>query len=263
MTKHHHGATAFVNHASDFTYMHLNQAHTMEETLDTKHAFQHVANQHGVHILHYHCDNGCFADCAFIQDIQKAHQTVSFGGVRAHHQNGIAERCICDITESVRMMFLHAAHRWPKTISTHLWPQVLKHATNAQSALPHNNKNTSPILLFAHTIIEPNVKHFHTFGCPIYILQAPLQNQNPFPKWNECSQVGIFLCHSPHHAASIPLVLSTQTGFVSPQFHCVFDDTFDTIKNEKPDTSIWQRKAHFQQQNEELTDTTKRDVLVT
>ena len=23
--------------------------------------------------------------------------------------------------------------------------------------------------------MEPNVKHFHPFGCPVYILQAPLQ----------------------------------------------------------------------------------------
>ena len=57
--------------------------------------------------------------------------------------------------------------------------------------------------------------------------------------------MGIFLCHSPHHAASVPLILSTQTGLVSPQFHCVFDDRFETVKNEPNDTSLWQQKAHF------------------
>ena len=57
--------------------------------------------------------------------------------------------------------------------------------------------------------------------------------------------MGIFLCHCPHHAASVPLILSTQTGLVSPQFHCVFDDRFETVKNEPNDTSLWQQKAHF------------------
>ena len=72
------------------------------------------------------------------------------------------------------------------------------------------------------------------------MLQAPLQNLNPFPKWGEHSHAGIFLCHSPHHAASIPLILSTQTGLVSPQFHCVFDNHLDTVKKEQHDTSVWQ-----------------------
>ena len=57
--------------------------------------------------------------------------------------------------------------------------------------------------------------------------------------------MGIFVCHSPHHAASVPLILSTQTGLVSPQFHCVFDDWFETVKNEPNDTSLWEHKAHF------------------
>ena len=35
------------------------------------------------------------------------------------------------------------------------------------------------------------------------------------------------------------------------------------VKNEKQDTSIWQQKVHFQQQNEKLTDVIKKDVLIT
>ncbi len=34
----------------------------------------------------------------------------------------------------------------------------------------------------------------------------------------------------PHHASTIPLVFSTTTGLVSPQFHVVFDDKFTTVK---------------------------------
>ena len=107
--------------------------------------------------------------------------------------------------------------------------------------------------MFSNTTIEPNIKHFHPFGCPIYVLQAPLQTGAPFPKWNKRSRVGIFLCHSPHHATSVPLILSTQTGLVSPQFHCVFDDQFKTVKNEPNDTSVWQKKAHFRKHASDKT----------
>lgn len=252
-TNRYRGATVFADHASDFTYVHLNQALTTQETIDAKHAFERVAEQHGVKISHYHCDNGRFADRAFMEDVRQAGQTITFCGVGAHHQNGVAERRIRDLTESARTMLLHAAHRWPKTIKANLWPQALKHATNVRNSLPRKGKEQSPISLFANTTIEPNIKHFHPFGCPVYVLQAPLQSGSPFPKWNERSWVGIFLCHSPHHAASVPLILSTQTGLVSPQFHCVFDDTFDTVKHDPADTSLWQRKAHLHKQNDTTT----------
>ena len=65
--------------------------------------------------------------------------------------------------------------------------------------------------------------------------------------------MGIFLCHSPHHATSVPLILSTQTGLVSPQFHCVFDDRLETVKNKPNDTSLWQHKAHFRKHASDKT----------
>ena len=262
-TSHYRGATIFVDHASDFSYVHLNQALTTQETLDAKHAFECIAKQHSVHICHYHCDNGSFADWAFMDDVRQAHQTITFCGVGAHHQNGIAKQRIHDLMESTRTMLLHAAHRWPKAITSNLWPQALKHATNVQNSLPHPGKTQSPISLFTNMIVEPNIKHSHLFGCPVYVLQAPLQNNGPFAKWSECSQVGIFLYHSPHHAASILLILSTQMGLVSPQFHCVYDDAFDTVKAEMGDTSVWQCKAHLTKTTENVNNDATNDILVT
>ena len=129
-TSRYRGSHVFADQASGFTYVHLHQAMTTQETIDAKHAFEHIAEQHAVCIRHYHCDNGRFADRAFMDDIRKAGQTITFCGVGAHHQNGVAERHIRDITESARTMLLHAAHRWPKTITSNLWPQPLKHAMN-------------------------------------------------------------------------------------------------------------------------------------
>ena len=121
--RHYCRATVFVDHASDFTYVHMNEALMTAE-------LKQIAEQHGVKIQHYHCDNGHFADCAFVTDLHKAQQTIKFHGVGAHHQSGFTERCTQYITESTRTMLLHVRHLWPKTITANLWPQAMKHATN-------------------------------------------------------------------------------------------------------------------------------------
>ena len=76
-TSRYRGASVFADHASGFTYVHLHQALTTQETLDAKHAFECVAHQHAIRIMHYHCDNCCFADHAFLDDVRKAGQTIT------------------------------------------------------------------------------------------------------------------------------------------------------------------------------------------
>jgi hypothetical protein len=53
----------------------------------------------------------------------------------------------------------------------------------------------------------------------------------------------------PQHAKSVHLVLSLQSGCVSPQFHCAFDNNFETLKEYNPPESLWQLKAHFIDKN--------------
>ena len=83
------GASVFVDHASDFTYIHMHYHLTTEEMIDAKHAFERLAEQHGVRILHYHCNNGRFADKAFVDDVWTAHQTITYCSVSVHHQKGL------------------------------------------------------------------------------------------------------------------------------------------------------------------------------
>ena len=113
---------------------------TTDEMIDAKHVFELLAEQHGVRILHYHCDNGRFANKAFVDDVQMAHQTITFCGVGAHHQNGGAERHIRDIMENARTSLLHAAYRWPKAIAANLWPQAINHVMNVRNSLPGQEK---------------------------------------------------------------------------------------------------------------------------
>ena len=49
-----HSASVFVDHASDFTYIHMHYHLTTDKTIDAKHVFECLTEQHGVRILHYH-----------------------------------------------------------------------------------------------------------------------------------------------------------------------------------------------------------------
>jgi len=60
-------ATIFVDHFSRLRFVHLQIDDSSAETLAAKRAFETFAAEHGVKILHYHYDNGCFQDNAFKQ----------------------------------------------------------------------------------------------------------------------------------------------------------------------------------------------------
>jgi hypothetical protein len=85
-------SAVFVDHASVFSYVYHQTSMTSEERLKSKLAFEKFASTHVVHIKHYHADNGRFKDNLFTKSIEDKGQTISFCGVGAHHQNGIAEK---------------------------------------------------------------------------------------------------------------------------------------------------------------------------
>ena len=75
------------------------------------------------------------------------------------------------------------------------------------------------------------LSNFHTFGCPVYILDDSLQSVGGGgpPKWDPRAFLGIYLGRYPSHAGSIALVVNTKSGLVSPQFYLVFDENFETV----------------------------------
>ncbi len=57
-----------------------------------------------------------FTDKGFIDDCTSSNQMITFCGVGSHHQNGIAERKIKDITLGGRTLLLHAKRMFPESI---------------------------------------------------------------------------------------------------------------------------------------------------
>jgi hypothetical protein len=69
----------------------------------------------------------------------------------------------------------------------------------------------------------------HVWGCPAIVLEPQLQNNKKLPKWNRRARVGQFLGYSDEHSSLVANVRHLLTGYVSPQFHVIFDDLFETV----------------------------------
>eukprot|EP00957_Ditylum_brightwellii_P094160 7168846-Ditylum_brightwellii.AAC.1 len=82
----------------------------------------------------------------------------------------------------------------------------------------------------------------HVWGCPVYILDARLQDRSgSVPKWDLRAALGLYLGPSSVHASNAHLVLSPRTGYISPQYHVVFDNTFPTVPHFRSGTvpALW------------------------
>ena len=134
---------------------------------------------------HYHADNGCFDEPLFVNECKLCRQDLNFCGVGAHQQNGISERKIKDITLISRTTFLHAMRYWPEYTTMMMWPFAAKCAQEQMNNLQMKMDLETPDMLFSGTkAVNVQVKHYHTFGCPVYILDSRLQtNPKGVLKW--------------------------------------------------------------------------------
>ena len=245
-TKRYKYATIFVDQATRMGYTYLQSTASADETITAKKAFEAFARQHGVTIRGYHADNGIFKANKWMESCRSQSQSLTFAGVNAHHQNGVAERRIRTLQELTRAMLIHANKLWPEAISANLWPYALRMANDYINETPNmqDASRRSSLQLFSNSNIQSNVKHAKTFGCPCYVLDNSLQSGSIFHKWNQRARVGIYIGRSPQHARNVSLVLDRNSGLVSPQFHVEHDNEFDTVKQEKYECK-WQLKAGF------------------
>ena len=224
-------ASLFIDHASNKVHVSLHHSTGAAEAVDAKHRFEKMAAENNVSILKYHGDNGVYATHLFKSSCKAQQQTHDYCGVGAHHQNGVAERMIRTIVQRARSMLHHATILWPDIITESLWPFALKLAVDVHNATP-GDTDLSPDEIFSGVKSSRcRLKDFHPFGCPVFVLEASLQNGSKIPKWKPRSRMAVYLGHSPEHATTVPIVLNTVTGLISPQYHVVFDDSFTTTKS--------------------------------
>ena len=226
----------FVDQASRMGFLYLQKTCSAEETIEAKRAFEQYAENRGVRVQAYRADNGIFKAKKWVEECRQGKQNLTFARVNAHHQNGVAERRIRELQETTRAMLIHAMKRWPGVVTIHLWPYAIRMANQAYNSTPlhsHMNKQ-SPNKIFDNSAVDINPKHWKPFGCPTYVLKSELQGTSGIhPKWDARSRAGIYLGQSPIHNRNVALVLSIHTGYVSPQFHVKFDETFRTVHQDK------------------------------
>ncbi len=225
------GATIFVDHCSDHVYIFLMRDLTLDKTILVKHAYEWFLLNLGVTSKAYHADNGCFADKGFWDECTSCHQVITFCGIGGHHQNGIAERIIKELTLGAGTLLLHAKQMLPEYISMILWLFALKCCKDWLINFTHRADGWTPYQTIAGLELSKIIlSNFHTFGCPCYVLDHCLQSGNgTIPKWEPRAQMGICVGWLPSHASNIAFVLNPRTGHVSPQFYVVFDDVFTTV----------------------------------
>lgn len=249
-------ATVFTDHHSRLSKVYMQTNLAAAENLKSKQAWEDFCSKHGVETRHYHADNGHFADRGFLDDVEDKGQTITFCGVNAHFQNGISEKRIRDLQDAARTVLLDAKSRWPKAISTALWPYALRYVNecfNIAPPLKATQGSKSPLEIFADVEVTPNLKDYHPFGCPVYCLNDKLQAGKSINKWLPRARLGIYLGFSPNHARNVGLVLNHRTGLVSPQFHAKYDDLWETVnyhRNSMQDMSAWKGKAGFEKDGE-------------
>jgi len=119
-------------------------------------------------------------------------QTITYCGVSAHFQNGVAEKRIRDLQDVARTMLIHAYRRWATAISVNLWPYAMRQANDMiRNATPNKKQTISPTEKFSGVAASTKLDEYHPFGCPVYVLDSKMQNGQKLPKWSERARVGI------------------------------------------------------------------------
>jgi hypothetical protein len=160
----------------------------------------------------------------------------------------MAEKRIRDLQDQVTTMLLHAESKWPDVITSNLWPYALREANDTLNATPSKVTGKVANQVFSNSDTPTMLRHYHTFGCPVYILDDNLAAGKSIPKWHRRARLGVYLGRSPNHAQSVALVLNLSTGLVSPQFHLKFDDLFETIKDHDTYPNRWKVATHFRKE---------------
>ena len=230
-----HGGTIFRDAASKVIHVENQVSLGAGETVMSKLRFEEwLWEQAAARVKHYHSDNGVFTAEHFQEACRDGGQTQSFSGVGAKHQNSEAERAIQTIMYMARSFMIHSTLHWSSDGADDLalWSFAVDHAAWIYNRIPQLRSGITPLELLTgiHSDFS-DLRRAHVWGCPVFVLDAKLQDGKKLPKWNRRARMGQFLGFSRSHSSLVAMVRNLHTGHVSPQYHVVFDDKFETIFN--------------------------------
>ena len=103
-------------------------------------------------------------------------------------------------------------------------------AAHLYNHLPNKYSLLAPLEIFTGSKIDPAIiRNEMIWGCPAYVLDPKLQDGKKLPKWDPHTKQGQYLGKSLAHVSSVGLIRNLRTGCISPQFHVVYDNLFQTV----------------------------------
>ena len=115
-----HVVTIFIDSISKKVYAGFQRSTNAKETVNSKLEFEIDSMYSGVGLKSFRADNGIFKSTEFKLDLTEKDQRITFCGVGARHQNGVAERHIRTFVEKARTVLLNASAKWPGKIKMEL-----------------------------------------------------------------------------------------------------------------------------------------------
>jgi hypothetical protein len=231
--RHFQGSTIYNDSASGLIWVE-NQVSlgANEKAMGKAHFKQWLWDQCVSKVKHYHGDNGIFSAEEYRCDCDKKGQSQSFSGVGAQHQNARAERAIQTIMYMAQTFMVHAYLNWTDRGSDDLslWFFAVKHSVWVYNRVPNARSGLTPLELVTKEWFDyKDILRCHVWGCPVYVLEAKLQNDQKLPKSNMRARLGQFVGFSDEHSSLVANVWHLTTRYISPQFHVIFDDLFEPV----------------------------------
>jgi hypothetical protein len=107
----------------------------------------------------------------------------------------------------------------------------VSHAVFLHNHVPNLASGLCPSNVFTKLRWEERKYHdLHVWGCPVYVLEKAIADGNKLPCWKPRSIRCVNMGLSKKHASTVPLVLNPETGYITPQYHVVFDDWIATLQ---------------------------------
>jgi hypothetical protein len=128
--------SVFFDNVSRYVYLQLHHSTGGAEAKSAKHNFERTAKKVESKSRHIVQTMVFFAKEEITSSAAAQNQILTFSGLGAHNQNGIAERYIRTLTEKARTMLLHAMFRWPDQIITSFWTFTIQYAVQIHNSTP-------------------------------------------------------------------------------------------------------------------------------
>ena len=119
----------------------------------------------------------------------------------------------------------------------------MDHAVHIWNNLPDNRYNIDgglwPLDIYTKSGTDSNcLQQERIWGWPAYALDLILQDADKIPNWDHRTRLGQYLGKSEKHTSTVGLIRNISTWYLSPQFHVVYDNKFQTVMGVDEDNDV-------------------------